>query len=159
MSSAAWTPSSGDGWTRCARGHRHWGRYGAAGLLLRHRASDGETSVLLQHRAAWSHHGDTWGLLGGARGLGETAEQAATREAWEEAGVAPSTYTVTGSYLDDHGGWSYITVIAIASALLPITQLNAESTQVAWVPLGDVARLPLHPGFAVTWPTVRALLD
>ena len=24
---------SGDGWTRCSRGHRHWGRHGAAGPL------------------------------------------------------------------------------------------------------------------------------
>ena len=36
----------GDGWARCARGHRHWGVFGAAGLLLWH---DG--AVLLQHRA------------------------------------------------------------------------------------------------------------
>jgi len=30
----------GDGWTRCAAGHRHWGVHGAAGLLLRDRNQD-----------------------------------------------------------------------------------------------------------------------
>ena len=25
----------GDGWARCARGHTHWGVFGAAGLLVR----------------------------------------------------------------------------------------------------------------------------
>ena len=44
-------------------------------------------SILLQHRAVWSHHGDTWGLPGGARDSHETAEQAALREAVEESGV------------------------------------------------------------------------
>ena len=56
----------GDGWTRCAQGHRHWGIYGAAGLLLRH-----DDRILLQHRALWSHHGGTWGVLGGARNSDE----------------------------------------------------------------------------------------
>jgi 8-oxo-dGTP diphosphatase len=50
----------GDGWTECALGHRHWGLHGAAGLLLWHGGS-----VLLQHRAEWSHHGGTWGMVSG----------------------------------------------------------------------------------------------
>ena len=83
----------GDGWTRCALGHRHWGVFGAAGLLLWH----GDGAVLLQHRAEWSHHGGTWGILGGARNSGETAEQAAAREAAEEAGLAAGAYSSTGS--------------------------------------------------------------
>jgi 8-oxo-dGTP diphosphatase len=142
----------GDGWTRCALGHKHWGIFGAAGLLLRH----GDL-VLLQHRALWSHHGGTWGVLGGARNRGETAEQAAGREAAEEAGFAPDSYTVTGSYVDDHGGWSYTTVVGQArSAVLP-TALTAETLEVRWVRAAAVHDLPLHPGFAATWETVRAI--
>jgi 8-oxo-dGTP pyrophosphatase MutT (NUDIX family) len=156
--SAVSNASAGDGWTYCARGHKHWGRYGAAGLLLRHVSAEGETWLLMQHRAAWSHHGDTWGLLGGARAPGESAEQTASREAWEEAALEAGSYTVTGSYLDDHGGWCYVTVFATSAALVPITRLNAESTDVAWVRRDDIEALPLHPGFAATWPTVRALL-
>jgi 8-oxo-dGTP diphosphatase len=142
----------GDGWTRCALGHRHWGLFGAAGLLLRHR-----DLVLLQHRALWSHHGGTWGLLGGARNRGETPERAAQREAEEEAGLAPDSYTVTGSYVDDHGGWSYTTVIGrAAEAVLP-TGLTGETLEVRWVPADHLDNLPLHPGFAATWSTVRAI--
>ncbi len=76
--------------------------------------------MLLQHRAEWSHHGGTWGLLGGARHSAETAEQAAAREATEESGLDPRSYTVTGRFVDDHGGWSYTTVIArTGTAALP----------------------------------------
>lgn len=140
----------GDGWARCAAGHRHWGRFGAAGLLVR----SGD-AVLLQHRALWSHHGGTWGILGGARDSGETAVQAAAREATEEAGLDPADYTVTGESVDDHGGWAYTTVLATAPEPVVLTALTAETIAVAWVPSGEVERLPLHPGFAATWPRLR----
>ena len=105
----------GDGWARCAQGHKHWGIFGAAGLLLRH-----DDRVLLQHRALWSHHGGTWGILGGARNSGETAVHTAAREAAEEAGfgarVLPGR---SGEHVDDHGGWSYVTVVGRADRGLP----------------------------------------
>jgi 8-oxo-dGTP diphosphatase len=142
----------GDGWTECALGHRHWGLFGAAGLLL----WNGER-VLLQHRAQWSHHGGTWGLLGGARHRVETAEQAAGREAAEESGLDPRSYAVVGRFVDDHGGWSYTTVVARTELALAPSNLAAESIEVRWVPAAEVAALPLHPGFAATWEQVRAL--
>jgi len=142
----------GDGWTRCALGHEHWGIFGAAGLLLWH----GEC-VLLQHRALWSHHGGTWGLLGGARNRAETAEQAARREATEEAGLSADAYEITGTYVDDHGGWSYTTVVGQARSLVVPTALTAETLEVRWVRAAAVNELPLHPGFAATWETVRAI--
>jgi 8-oxo-dGTP diphosphatase len=144
--------SDGDGWTGCALGHRHWGLFGAAGLLLWH----GER-ILLQHRAEWSHHGGTWGLLGGARHRAETAEQAAGREAAEEAGLDPGSYTATGRFVDDHGGWSYTTVVAHTEIALAPRALAAESIEVRWVSLTELAGLELHPGFAATWKQVRAI--
>lgn len=151
----------GDGWVRCARGHRHWGLFGAAGLLLRHHDSTGADWLLMQHRSWWSHHGDTWGLLGGARMPEESAEQAASREAWEEAALPTASYRLTGSYTDDHGGWSYTTVLADAGSLVPVdpgTGLSAESAEVRWVRRDELHRLPLHPGFAATWEQVASLL-
>jgi 8-oxo-dGTP diphosphatase len=142
----------GDGWARCALGHRHWGVFGAAGLLLRH-----GDRVLLQHRALWSHHGGTWSLLGGARHGDESAERAAAREAREEAGLDPADYAVTGRHVDDHGGWSYTTVVARAASELRLTALTAETLAVAWVPVDELGALPLHPGFAASWDAVRAL--
>jgi len=142
----------GDGWTYCAQGHKHWGIYGAAGLLLRH-----ADQVLLQHRALWSHHGGTWGILGGARNSGETAAQAAAREAAEEAGIAAGSYTVAGEYVDDHGGWSYTTVVGRATAAFHAPHLTAESLAVDWVSVERMHDLPLHPGFAATWERVREI--
>jgi 8-oxo-dGTP diphosphatase len=142
----------GDGWTRCSLGHKHWGLFGAAGLLLRYGGL-----VLLQHRALWSHHGGTWGLLGGARNSGETAEQAAQREAAEEAGLPAGAYEVTGRYVDDHGGWSYTTVVATAREAVELTGLTGETLEMRWVPADGLGGLPLHPGFAATWAAVRAI--
>ena len=64
--------ASTDGWAFCSQGHRHWGRAGAAGLLLHRDGAEGP-EVLLQHRASWSHHGGTWGTPGGALHDGEPA--------------------------------------------------------------------------------------
>jgi len=145
----------GDGWTRCAQDHDHWGVYGAAGLLL---VAPGP-SVLLQHRAVWSHHGDTWGVPGGARGPAESAVEAALREAAEETGLDIETVTVVGEWVDDHGGWTYTTVLARADAELAVHALDRESNDVRWVPAEGVSVLPLHPGFAGSWPQLQSRLE
>jgi len=142
----------GDGWTYCAQGHKHWGIYGAAGLLLWH-----ADRVLLQHRALWSHHGGTWGILGGARNSGETAVHTAAREAAEEAGFGPERYEVVGEHVDDHGGWSYTTVVGRAADAFAAPELTAESPAVDWVRVERIHDLPLHPGFAASWEKVREI--
>ena len=83
----------GDGWVVSETG-MYWGRHGAAGLLLRAPRADGSAAVLLQHRAPWSHQGGTWGLPGGARDSHETPEEAAKREAHEEAGLTADRLVV-----------------------------------------------------------------
>lgn len=139
----------GDGWVRCVQGHRHWGRYGAAGLLLGHAGA-----VLLAHRVWWSHHGGTWGIPGGARDRGESAVTAALREAREETGLDPRAVTVLGESTDDHGDWSYVTVRARLDAggsPPPLVPVDGEATELAWVPVEEVAQRTLHPGFAHWW--------
>jgi len=140
---------SGDAWVDGAAG-RFWGVYGAAGLLI---ASEGR--VLLQLRAAWSHFGGTWGLPGGARKEGESAADAAVREADEEAGVPPELVAVMGESVRDLGYWSYTTVIALARSDFEPFIGDAESDELRWVDLADVVALPLHPGFASTWPELE----
>jgi len=153
----------GDGWVTCDLGHRHWGIYGAAGLLL-HRPTASGDEVLLQHRATWSHHGGTWGLLGGARHSDESAVEAALREAAEEGGLSPDGVQVHGRYDDAHGGWSYATALAAADASTQARPTGGESIDVGWVPVdrldgNDAADgPPLHPGFAASWPILRAAL-
>lgn len=142
-----------------SQGQAYWGRYGAAGLLLRAPGHNGTAVVLLQHRAAWSHQGDTWGLPGGARDSHESAEQAAIREAHEEAGLPAEQLTVrkvvqTKLVAGDGVSWTYSTVIADAPAMLN-TVPNRESAELRWVAVDEVAALPLHPGFAASWEQLR----
>jgi 8-oxo-dGTP diphosphatase len=141
-------------------GRHFWGRHGAAGLLLRAPGPGGGVAVLLQHRAPWSHQGGTWGLPGGARDSHETAEEAAKREAHEEAGLAADQLKWRGNVVTaeifGRGGpcWTYTTVIADAADMLA-TVPNRESSELRWVAVDDVASLPLHPGFADSWETLR----
>lgn len=138
-----------------ANGAAYWGRHGAAGLLLRAPLSDGSLAVLLQHRAPWSHQGGTWGLPGGARDSHETAEQAAIREAHEEAGLPAEQVVVRTTVVTaEVSGWTYTTVIADAEELLETTP-NRESAELRWVAEDEVAELPLHPGFAASWGRLR----
>lgn len=150
----------GDGWVVSEAGTHHWGVHGAAGLLLRAPRGDGTPAVLLQHRAAWSHQGGTWGLPGGALDSHEVATDAAVREAHEEAGLPAElinvhtsivTATVSGQ---DGVTWTYTTVIADAAHLLP-TVANRESAELRWVAENDVTSLPLHPAFALSWRRLR----
>ena len=128
--------------------------------MLRAPQPDGRAAVLLQHRAPWSHQGGTWGLPGGARDSHETVEQAAVREAHEEAGLTADQLVVRGTVVtaqvfgSGRPAWSYTTVIADAPEPLA-TLPNRESAELRWVPEDEVADLPLHPGFAASWDRLR----
>jgi 8-oxo-dGTP diphosphatase len=147
----------GDGWVVSDTGAAFWGKHGAAGLLLRAPGPDGSPAVLLQHRAPWSHQGGTWGLPGGARDSHETPEQAAVREAHEEAGLTAELLTVRTTVVTataTGSDWTYTTVIADAAEQLE-TVPNRESAELRWVAVEEVAELPLHPGFAASWERLR----
>lgn len=147
----------GDAWVQCRCGLRHWGLFGAAGLLLVRRSPAGEaTAVVLQHRAAWSDQGGTWALPGGALQPGESAVDGALREAHEEAGVPPESVGVRGEHLLDHVDWRYTTVIADELVRVDPIATDAESDEVRWVPLDEVTARPLHPAFAAAWPELLA---
>lgn len=146
-------PGSGDGWVSCELGHQHWGRYGAAGLLL-----GAAGASLLQHRAPRTHEGDTWGVLGGACDVHEDVVMAALREAAEEGGLDPLDVAPLGWSVDDHGGWSYTTVVAAVPAgrVRPtLTARNSESIEIRWWSDDQVSGLPLHPGLRGAWPRLR----
>ncbi|MEU8175171.1 NUDIX hydrolase [Microbispora hainanensis] len=153
------TEKDGDGWALCALGHQHWGLYGAAGLLTVHHTLDGMPYVLMQKRAWWSHHGGTWGLPGGACDSHEDAIAGALREAREEAALDSELVRVRGLYVDDHGGWSFQTVIAEAEGLLDASPANGESADMRWVAADEVPARELHPGFADSWPRIRPALS
>lgn len=138
---------AGDAWLECTCGRRHWGRFGAAGLLLV-RATASGPQVLLQHRAPWSDQGGTWGVPGGALAPGEEPVHGALREAAEEAGVDPEGVTVRATHVADHGPWAYTTAIAWVSGPQHARPTDDESLAVAWVDLDDVPDRPLLAAFA-----------
>ncbi len=148
-----------DGWTWCTLGHRHWGRAGAAGLLLHREAVDGP-EVLLQHRAHWSHHGGTWGTPGGALHVGEAPEDGALREVREELGLDPDDVVLGDRSVDDHGGWSYTTVLARPVRRIEVAdlRLDGESAGAAWVRWTLLHELDLHPGLAASLARLHPLL-
>ena len=148
-----------DGWTTCALGHRHWGLAGAAGLLL-HREGVAGPEVLLQHRAEWSHHGGTWGTPGGALHADEHAAAGALREVCEELGLVPADVVLGAHWVDDHGGWSYTTVLARPARPIEAAdlRLDGESTAVAWIALAALHEVALHPGLAGSLDRLRPLL-
>jgi 8-oxo-dGTP pyrophosphatase MutT (NUDIX family) len=144
----------------CGCGRRHWGLVGAAGLLLARRDPTGRVShVVLQHRALWSDQGGTWGIPGGAREPGESAIDAALREAAEEAGIDPVSVRVLGTSVLQHPDWSYTTVLADERGPVQPRVTDAESTAVVWVPVGEVTDRPLLGAFAQAWPDLLARLD
>jgi 8-oxo-dGTP pyrophosphatase MutT (NUDIX family) len=148
---------SGNGWVTCALGHRHWGLFGAAGILVYvpHPADPALSLVLLQRRAGWAHQGGTWALPGGAMDSEETPAEAALREADEECMLDPKLVVPRGMYSDEHGGWAYHTVLAQAAEPLRVVSDSYEADEAVWLAAAEVDRLDLHPGFAATWPVLR----
>jgi 8-oxo-dGTP diphosphatase len=151
---------SGNGWVTCEQGHQHWGLFGAAGVLAYAPDPDDEAGslVLLQHRARWSHQGGTWALPGGAMDSDETPAEAALREADEECMLDPKLVLPRGMYSEEHGGWAYHTILAQAAAPFRVYSDAFESDEVEWLPASQVDRRDLHPGFAASWPVLRAAL-
>lgn len=137
-------------------GAKHWGLNGASGVLLARRdPKSGEvTSVVMQHRAAWSAEGGTWGIPGGATADGESPIEGALRESYEEANITPEDIEVVGSYREDHGPWAYTTVFAFEKPghrVVPRAN-DDESMEIEWVPIDEVPDRKLLTAMRTDWP-------
>ena len=144
---------AGDAWVSGEQG-KFWGRFGAAGVLVH----DENRGILLQHRATWSDQGGTWGLPGGALHAGEDAVTGALREAQEEAAIPAEQMRILFTSVFDVGYWSYTTVGARVTEQFEPVISDPESIELRWVQPADVAQLPLHSGFADSWPTLWTAL-
>ena len=56
----------------------------------------------------------------------------------------------------DLGYWSYTTLVGDVTRPFEPTISDPESRELAWIPPGEVADKPLHPGFASSWEHLRA---
>lgn len=142
---------------RCSCGETHWGAHGAAGLLLVHRSPDDRTEVLLERRGPTCQHAGSWGIPGGAMEPGETALACALREAQEEVGIDATEARVLAEYVDDHGPWSYTTIVVETGEALPPVADGHEVVAARWVDVTAVRRMQLHPALRVRWPELLTL--
>ncbi|MEO5877754.1 MAG: NUDIX domain-containing protein [Streptosporangiaceae bacterium] len=143
----------GNSFARCGRGHVHWGRYGAAGLLLY-----AEGHVLLQQRALWCNGGGTWGMFGGGRHSHEDAVTAALRETEEECSLDTSVVRIEGTVLEDHEGWGFTSVIGSTPKIVDVRGVSMETRAARWFPVPEVSDLRLFEPFGRAWPRVRELM-
>lgn len=103
--------------------------------------------ALFLRRSAGGDHPGTWCLPGGMQEGEETAEEAARREALEEAGFDFSgpLVEVAGTPIDDGPGIFTTFLARLDEAFDPT--INDESDDFAWRPLNDPPQ-PLHPGLS-----------
>ena len=141
---------SGDGFITLADGSRRWGRFGAAGVLVRCAGGRGGFDYFLARRSEWCHQGGTWAIPGGALNHGEAPLAGALREFAEEVGIELAEYTVVATHEDDHGGWSYWTVIVDVPVRFAAAVSNWETAETGWIAEHRLAQLELLEPFRAT---------
>ncbi len=130
-------------------------KHSAGVLLYRHVAS--ELEVLLVHPSGNYNRGKPWGIPKGLLDPGETEEQAARRETWEETGVRVGELVSLGSA--DYTK-SKKRVFAFACLAAPDCEpycASWEIDQALFVTL-SVARNCIHPDQAIFLERLEELL-
>ena len=145
---------SGDGFVPMADGTLRWGRFGAAGVLVRWAGDgDGAPWYFLARRSEWCHQGGSWAIPGGALNQGESPIDGALREFSEEVGVVldDCALQVVDIHEDDHGGWSYWTIVLeVPEPFEAPSVLHWETAEARWVPASALSELELFDAFRDT---------
>ncbi|HYH50486.1 MAG TPA: NUDIX domain-containing protein, partial [Acidimicrobiia bacterium] len=106
--------------------------------------------------------GGCWAVPGGALNHGEEPLEGALREFAEEVGAVLSArdFSVVDVYQDDHGGWSYWTVIIeVPERFAAPAALNWETAETGWISHDELGDLELHPAFRRTLGRLGLLHD
>jgi 8-oxo-dGTP pyrophosphatase MutT (NUDIX family) len=149
--------TSGDGWTRKTDGTTGpWGRHGAAGVMLRHIGSDGQTRYLMIERGPGISDPGKWQFPGGAIDSKETPHQGATRETIEELGFKANdldsarvhgehVFAIHGVVGPPGGEWKYTTIAAtVPNRLTPDLSTHharAETSDAKWMTADEIKQL------------------
>jgi len=127
---------------------------GVGALVIR----DGR--VLLVRRGRPPANG-LWAIPGGRLELGETLQQAAEREVFEETGITIRAgqpfYTFDSIVRDEQGRvrYHYVIVDLLAEYVSGEVRPGDDAQDAAWLSLAELERLPTHP---VTLELVRRVL-
>jgi 8-oxo-dGTP pyrophosphatase MutT (NUDIX family) len=111
--------------------------------------TDGDGRVLLQRR----RDNGLWALPGGAMDMDESLPGAAVREVREEAGLDVEITGLVGTYTDPRHIIAYsdgevrrqFNVCFTAQVVGGSLAVSEESTEVRFVPVGELDALPMHP--------------
>ncbi|TDD36873.1 NUDIX domain-containing protein [Actinomadura sp. KC06] len=99
-----------------------------------------------------------WALPGGAIDLGESVAQAAVRETHEETGIVCEITGLVGVYSDPRHVIHYtsndevrqeFSIVLTASPVAGQATPSDESTEVRWIPLGELGELRMDPSMRI----------
>lgn len=142
---------SGDGYFADPGGAKLWGKYGAAGVMLRHTDKDSgeEKFLLVQRGPAVSTNKGKWQLPGGALNSNENDYNGTARELTEEL-QPPNGYLDTvqpkGEVLFNHpSGWHYNNIVADVPEQFDATVDGDETGAAKWMTFDEVQKADLHP--------------
>lgn len=130
-----------------------WGKAGAGVIFW----AEDSRRFLLAHRSPLVEQPNTWGTWGGAINKGETAEQAAIREAREETGYHGHLHLEPLYTYKHSSGFEYHNFLAITPEEFT-PQLDWETQGHAWVRHGEW-RTPLHFGLSKLLEHARVKLS
>ena len=122
---------------------RSIGARNSAVLIVLHDGSDGAEVLFTKRAEHLRDHKGEMSFPGGRMEPGETAREAALREAWEEVDLDPALVRVHGEldHLSTLVSNSYIVpVVATVSTRPALRAHAAEVDRILWVPLDELAR-------------------
>jgi len=141
-------PDNGEGYYFSTNGKRYWGKYGAAGALVRRKNSDGEYEYFLARRAdGMSVGGGKWSFPGGAHKDKENSKlpgATAIEEFGEEVGGDISTLKPIHTYTDQVApDWKYDTYVFEVGPdeLNDLRSMDGESTDTGWFTASDIIQM------------------
>lgn len=127
-----------------------YGKYGAAGLMVRAPGADGtERFLIVQRGRSYPNTRGTWQLPGGGLDELETPQQGAAREATEELGISQrtlDTFTERGTHrvevpVEGKDPWAYSNITADAPAMFGGTIDGFELDDARWVSREQLLKL------------------
>jgi 8-oxo-dGTP diphosphatase len=150
---------TGEGYFFSANGKRFWGKYGAAGALVRRKNSDGVYEYFLAKRSSGlSQGGGKWGYPGGAhkdQTIAKSIDATAKEEFSEEVGGDLSSLTPISTHQNFVGPeWSYDTYVYEVGPkqLSDLAPKDGENSEIGWFTADQINQMAadgqLHSDFA-----------
>jgi DNA polymerase III epsilon subunit-like protein len=156
---------TGEGYFFTTDGKRFWGKYGAAGALVRRKNADGEYEYFLAKRSSsLSQGGGKWGIPGGAHKdqlMAKTPQATSKEEFMEEVGGDLTNLTPIYTDINKVGAeWGYETDVYEVgpNQFKDLSSKDGENTAVGWFTADQITKMAdegkLHSDFADSFPGI-----